>query len=57
MKINQVKTKCDVLKIITMIRVTHAQKHFWIQTLVTHLLTKHQIFMKLPQNFTYSQKP
>ena len=36
-------------QIITMIRVTHVQKDFKIQTLIKHLLIKYQIFMKLPQ--------
>ena len=34
---------------ITSISVTHVQKNFEIQTLIKQLLTKYQIFMKLPQ--------
>ena len=49
LKIDKVKTKCGVRQIITMIRVTHVQKDFKIQTLIKQLLTKYQIFMKLPQ--------
>ena len=41
--------KCAVLQIITIICVTHLQKNFWIWTSIKQLLTKYQIFMKLPQ--------
>ena len=30
-------------------RVTLVQKHFWIRTLIMHLLTKYKIFTKLPK--------
>ena len=38
-----------MLQIITFVRVTHVQKDFQNQTLIKQLLTKYQIFMKLPQ--------
>ena len=41
--------KCGVLQIITIICVTYVQKDFQIQTSVKQLLTKYQIFKKLPQ--------
>ena len=41
--------KCDVLQIITIICVTHVQENFQIRTSIKQLLTKYQIFTKLPQ--------
>ena len=38
-----------MLQIITIICVTYVQKNFQIQTLIEQLLTKYQIFTKLPQ--------
>ena len=41
--------ECAVLQIITIICVTHVQKNFEIRTSNKQLLTKYQIFTKLPQ--------
>ena len=41
--------KCAVLQIITIICVTHVQKNFQIRASIKQLLTKYQIFTKLPQ--------
>ena len=41
--------ECDVLQIILIICVTHVQKNFQIRASSKELLTKYQIFTKLPQ--------
>ena len=49
MKIELVETKCCVLQIITIIWVIYVQNDFLFQTLIIQLMTKYQIFKKLPQ--------
>ena len=41
--------KFGVRQIITITRVTHVQRDFWIRSLMKQLLTKYQIFTKLPE--------
>ena len=42
------KLKCVVLQIITIICITLVQKNFWIRHSIKQLLTRYQIFTKLP---------
>ena len=48
--------KCGVRYIIAIIRVTRAQKDFWILILIEQLLTKFLNFHEIAPNVTYSQK-
>ena len=49
LKIHLLKMKCGVWQIITIICFTYLHKDFQIQTFIKQLLTKYQIFTKLPQ--------
>ena len=48
-KWKSIKLKRTVLRIITIICVTYVQKNLLIRTWIKQLLTKYQIFTKLPQ--------
>ena len=46
---NWVETECGVQQVVTIVWVTYVQKGFLVRIWMMELLTKNQIFSKLPQ--------